>query len=62
MPIEPNYDLLKEVDDLLERAEEIRDECVALALTDPAMQCSNCGSRKWVGEYCANCGKHWRGR
>jgi len=62
MSIRPNWGLLKEVDELLDRAKKLRERIDRLCLKDPAIACWNCGCNKWVGEYCFNCGEHWRGK
>lgn len=59
----PNYKLLAEVDDILERAKKIRDEIEKLCLKDPAVECWNCGCNKWLSNgHCFNCKEHWRGK
>jgi len=83
MPVQPNYKLLAEVDEHLEKLDRLRkgepmeidinklidehedklrrlnEEIEAL---NPAKRCSNCGCDKWLGEYCYDCGEHFRGK
>jgi len=55
--VEPNYDLLKAVDDLLERAKKLREE-----IQERQNECPYAKNHKYMPNgYCEWCGEHYRG-